>query len=137
MPRVVLDAFPLLVYFHRQDGWAIVEELLDEAVEQGYNHLISSINLGEIYYTLLRDFGDSVAEDTLLRILDGPIDVVVPDLDTTLLAARFKAGGGISYADCFAGALSSRSNVPVLTGDREFARLETYGVRIHWISKLS
>ena len=78
-----------------------------------------------------------MAEDTLLRILDGPIDVVVPDLDTTLLAARFKAGGGISYADCFAGALASRSNLPVLTGDPEFSRLESYGVQVQWILKYS
>jgi predicted nucleic acid-binding protein len=34
-------------------------------------------------------------------------------------AARLKAGGGISYADCFAIATAQRYQAPLFTGDPE------------------
>ena len=52
--------------------------------------------------------------------------------DLTKTAARFKVGGGISYADCFAAALSKSKNAPLVTGDREFEQLENE-IEIIWV----
>ena len=132
---MVLDANPLLVFFHKQPSWQFVERLLQNAVESDTMHLLSSINLGEIYYTLLRDYGASTAEDGLRRIKEGPIEIVIPSIEQTLVAGKFKAAGGISYADCFAGALALERDLPVLTGDEEFKRLIPFGVKVEWLPK--
>ncbi len=130
---MVLDANPILIFFYKQPSWQHVERVLEIANKQGIPHLLSSINLGEIYYSLLRDHGLNAAMDGLRRIEEGPIEIVVPSVEQTLIAAKFKAGGGISYADCFAGALALERELPVLTGDPEFKNLERYGVKVEWL----
>jgi len=45
-----------------------------------------------------------------------------PDSELVLAAARIKAGGGISYADCFVIATAQRREAPLLTGDPEIIR---------------
>jgi predicted nucleic acid-binding protein len=131
--QLVLDAYPLLVLFLKQRGWEIVDSLLEQAVDEGYTHLISSINVGEILYTLGRDYGEKAAHEKLDRIKHGPIEIIDPSLETVVLAAKMKAAGGISYADCFAGALALERDLVVLTGDKEFERLVSFGVRIQWL----
>jgi predicted nucleic acid-binding protein len=130
---LVLDAQPLSILFHEQPGWEFVNNLLEHAIESGETHLLSSINLGEVFYSILRDYGEGKAQEALARIEQGPIDIVIPSVEQTLVAAKFKAGGGIAYADCFAGALALERNLPVLTGDREFERLIPFGVIIKWL----
>ncbi|MBP9665121.1 MAG: PIN domain-containing protein [Pyrinomonadaceae bacterium] len=48
------------------------------------------------------------------------------------MAAGYKAGGGISYADCFAAALAKQTNATLITGDREFKKLESE-ITIEWL----
>lgn len=131
--RFVFDAFPLLVFFERQIGWEIVEAILEIPVTTGERHLMSTINFGEVYYTLLRDFGRAAAETAYHRITEGSIELVSPSIDQTIQAAIFKAPGGLSYADCYAAALAVQENLPVLTGDREFEQVERNGVKIEWL----
>jgi len=45
------------------------------------------------------------------------------DPDMVIAAARIKAGGGISYADCFAVATAQRHGAPLLTGAPEIVAL--------------
>ncbi|MEW6457176.1 MAG: PIN domain-containing protein [Acidobacteriota bacterium] len=47
-------------------------------------------------------------------------------------AARFKAAKKISYADCFAAALTKLHKGELITGDREFKALED-DIKISWI----
>lgn len=47
-----------------------------------------------------------------------------PDADLVLGAAEIKAGGRISYADCFAVATAERHQAPLLTGDPEILALD-------------
>jgi predicted nucleic acid-binding protein len=115
--QLVLDAYPLLVLFLKQRGWEIVDSLLEQAVDEGYTHLISSINVGEILYTLGRDYGEKAAHEKLDRIKHGPIEIIDPSLETVVLAA----------------ALALERDLVVLTGDKEFERLVSFGVRIQWL----
>jgi predicted nucleic acid-binding protein len=130
---LVLDAQPLSILFHEQPGWEFVDSLLENAVRQGTVHLLSAINLGEVYYSIIRDYGEEKASEVLRRIEQGPIEIILPSYVQTLVAAKFKSKGGISYADCFAGALALERDLPVLTGDPEFKRLISFGVRIEWL----
>src|SRR5205814_242785 len=93
---LVLDANPLLIFFYRQRGWEYIREVLDTTLHTGQKHLLSSINLGEVYYTLRRDHRSERADETLKRIYEGPIEIAIPSLEQTLQAAIFKSKGGIS-----------------------------------------
>ena len=54
------------------------------------------------------------------------------NIELTRIAARFKAKGGISYADCFAAALAKQHKATLLTGDPEFKQLEDE-ISISWL----
>lgn len=130
---VILDSYALLSLFLTQPGWETVRDYLDRAADSGYSHLLSGINFGEVYYTVLRRRGEQAAEDVRAKIAQLPIEVLMPSFEDMLLAARLKAGGGLSYADCFAAALAIKQGYPVLTGDREFANVAHHGVQIEWL----
>jgi predicted nucleic acid-binding protein len=130
---LVLDAFPLLVIFSRQRNWEVSKEYLDVPLKTGIPHLISSINFGEVLYILRRDHGSEAAEIAKNRILEGPIEIVIPSLEQTYNAAQLKSFGGASYADCYAAALAIERNLAVLTGDKEFENLEQHGVKVEWL----
>ncbi len=130
---LVLDAFPLLDFFLKKPGWERVGEILDDAIRNDVRHLLSAINFGEVRYTILRDAGEEQASITTKRILQGPIDIILPTFEHVMQASTFKSAGGISYADCFAAALALERDLPVLTGDKEFERLIPFGVKIEWL----
>jgi predicted nucleic acid-binding protein len=108
--------------------------LLDSA-ESGTNRLLlSSINLGEIYYNCWKEWDELRADATLILLRKHPIQVIHPTEDAVLKAARMKARYAISYADAFAAVLAVEFGGAVLTGDRDFLPLATDGVlNVDWI----
>ena len=130
---LVFDASPILVLYRKQNGWERVLDILGEATDNGFTHYISLVNLGEVYYMLLRDHGSEAALDGLERSRTFPIQVIRPTYDQMLQAGIFKAQGGISYADCYAAALAVERSVPILTGDPEFSIVESNGVKVEWL----
>ncbi|HEX5316472.1 MAG TPA: type II toxin-antitoxin system VapC family toxin [Candidatus Kapabacteria bacterium] len=130
---LAFDAFPLLVLFLKQTGWERVREVLRAASLNGFSHVMSLINVGEVYYTLLRDHGESLAEEVLSQLSTFPIEIIVPSYHQMIRAGHFKASGGLSYADCYAAALAVDRDIPVLTGDPEFSVVEQKGVKIEWL----
>ncbi len=132
MPQV-LDSFALVVLFLQQKGWEIVSQHLNDAADGQYTHLMSSINFGEVYYSIIRTEGEQYAEAALKAIAEMPIEIIDPTREQVLAAARLKSKGNISYADCFAAALALEGGLPVLTGDREFEKAEQQGVLVEWL----
>ena len=126
----ILDSFSLLTLFLNQPGAEIVRAHLARAADGGYRHLLSGINYGEVFYTMIRRKGERAAEKIRTNIADLPIDIVMPSFELMVSASRLKAGGGLSYADCFAAALAHERSIPVLTGDPEFKRLEPLGIKV-------
>jgi ribonuclease VapC len=135
MQNFVFDSLPLLTFFRKQNGWELISRMLSDAKISGQRHVMSAINWGEVYYTVLRDEGREIAAMVNDRISRSAIEIIVPSMEQVVRAAEFKAGGGISYADCFAAALAVERNIPVLTGDPEFQNLEKHGVKIEWLPK--
>ncbi|MCR4419204.1 MAG: type II toxin-antitoxin system VapC family toxin [Clostridia bacterium] len=128
----VLDAYSLLAFLEAEEGGEKVKELLETP---GFRFYVSAVNLGEVYYILLRERGKEAAEsvvDELRRA--GSITVVDVTWERARAAAELKAPGGISYADCFAAALAAEKGAALVTGDREFRRVADR-VRILWINR--
>jgi predicted nucleic acid-binding protein len=85
--------------------------------------VMSSINLGEVYYALVKSHGPAVADDRTAAVRRA-IRVEDPDWPLVAAAARLQAGGGISYADAFCVATAERHRAPLYTGDPEILALD-------------
>lgn len=132
MTPTVLDAHALMAYLEEEPGARRVTDLFVEALECGVSLLMTSVNVGEVLYIALREYGPERFEQAEAAIADLPIDIVSADLPLARQAARFKAAGGLSYADCFAAALAKLREGRVVTGDPEFQTVEDE-IEILWI----
>ena len=129
----LLDSFALLVYLNKEKGFQKVREILSMAQAAGQEVLMNEINVGEVYYILARKQGREEAEfflDTILASL--PITPVANTFEDIIDAARIKAEYPISFADCFAAALSKKRNAMLVTGEPEFKKIENL-VAIDWL----
>jgi len=118
------------------DAWAVIAAARAEPaatrvrteIQKG-DAGISWINLGEVSYTLSREFGLSHAE----QVVDAArreLNCEEPDAELVLAAARIKAAERLSYADAFAVATAERQNAPLLSGDPEIVALARQGLRV-------
>jgi ribonuclease VapC len=128
----VLDTHGLLVFLEREPGFEKVKSLFVAALEEDNNLLMTSVNFGEVYYIVLREFGEKKVNEVEKIIQTLPIEIVDVDMQLAREAARFKAVKKISYADCFAAALAKLHEGEVVTGDKEFKVLEGE-VKISWV----
>jgi predicted nucleic acid-binding protein len=135
MATMVLDAHALMVLFNDEPGADEVERILLKAEGGSPKLLMSVVNWGEIYYSILRGASQEMAETKAHEIAGMQIELVPVDADDLELvrqAAAFKATRKMSYADCFAAALAKIKNAELVTGDREFKQLAR-DVKIHWL----
>ncbi len=132
MTDYVLDSFALTAYVQGEAGSARVKELFDEADAGASRLLMTTVNLGETLYIIHRRQGSNGMVQVLNLVADLPVEMVDADLPLTVTAARIKAVTPIAYGDCFAAALALDHDATVLTGDREFERLDRF-VSIEWL----
>lgn len=130
----VLDAYAVLALLEDEPGAAIVTDILQSETAELQ---ISSINLGEVYYILLRRRGEHVAEEVLQNtLLEEALTLQEASWSRVKEAARIKARGGLSYADCFALALAQERGAPLLTGDPEMRAVAAQlGVQVIWLGE--
>jgi predicted nucleic acid-binding protein len=129
----VLDSWGVVAFFEDQQPAAEkMEEILAEAHETGVTLLITTVNLGEAWYSLARAYSEKQADQALAQLLQMGVEVVPADWELTYQAAHFKVRGNISYADCFAVALAKARKAEVVTGDKEFKQVEG-DVKMLWV----
>jgi predicted nucleic acid-binding protein len=129
---IVLDAHALLTYFKREPGFATVRDYLQKALEDSESLLMTAVNIGEVLYIVMRGYGRERMLEIERHVYSLPIRVFGVDMELARIAAEFKAGRSISYADCFAAALAKQSNASLLTGDPEFKAVE-HEVAVQWL----
>jgi ribonuclease VapC len=136
MATMVLDAHALMVLFNDEPGADEVEKILIKAEGGTPRLLMSVVNWGEIYYSILRGASQEIADAKAHEIAGMRIELVPVEADDLQLvreAARFKATRKMSYADCFAAALAKINNAELVTGDREFKGVEGDLRKIRWL----
>lgn len=122
--KIVLDAWAVAALFNGEPAGRRVRQTLkrDEC-------WISSINLGEAYYTSLRERGGE-RTSALIEDLRQVVRLDHPDWPLVRDAAAIKARGGLSYADAFCVATARRHDAPLYTGDDEILKLQDTGVKV-------
>ena len=129
---IVLDSWAIMAYLEDEPSGEKIADTIADAKEDGRLLLMSVINIGEVWYSLARRRSTADADQALRWIGEIGIEFVDADIELTRIAARFKARGGISYADCFAAALAKQQKATLVTGDREFEQLKN-DIAISWL----
>jgi predicted nucleic acid-binding protein len=136
MATMVLDAHALMVLFNDEPGAQEVEKILIRAESGNPRLLMSIVNWGEIYYSIMRGASQEMADAKSHEIAGMRIELVpvdAGDLELARQAAVFKATKKMSYADCFAAALAKISDAELVTGDRDFKAVENELMKIRWL----
>jgi predicted nucleic acid-binding protein len=129
----VLDSWAILEWMSgRQPATNLVGKLLVEA-EAGQTRLfMSAINVGEVYYFLMKQHRQDLAESWRESSGTLPVTIEVPAADDIWNAATLKGRFAIAYADAFAAALAQKYNYALVTGDPELQQVDH--LKLDWIS---
>lgn len=120
----VLDASALYRYLSDGDGADIVARVLKEAAATDTAVMMSVINWGEVYYTLVKHIGLNKTDRLMTEVLGKiPISLVGVAPEDAVRAARLKAQYNLPYADAFAAALTGPQHVLVTADVEHFERV--------------
>lgn len=126
MREYVLDANAAIRYFMPEPndvGAEKIESLIENAKSGRSRIWMSAVNLGEVFYILLRRLRD---DDALkyIHTLQRAVLIHEPDTNHTISVARLKYGYKLGYADAFAAALAIEHNATLVSADPAFEKLE-------------
>ncbi len=136
MPRkakaLVLDSWSVIAYLEDEPAAQQIADLISSAHEEGVPVYMTVVNVGEVWYIIARGISEEEANKSIKQLHDLRIQFVDVDWEITQEAARIKSQHKMSYADCFAAALSLAKKADLVTGDKEFEPLESQ-IRIQWV----
>jgi predicted nucleic acid-binding protein len=128
----VLDSWALICYLEQEPGFEKMIELFEKAVEASKPLFMCVVNWGEVYYQVVRRYGEQKAQEIEKLIETLPITIIEADKNLTREAARTKATKRMAYADCFAVALARLKKAELYTGDSEFKVVEK-DIKVVWL----
>ncbi|MDR1564859.1 MAG: type II toxin-antitoxin system VapC family toxin [Oscillospiraceae bacterium] len=132
----VLDACALIALLEKEDGANVVLKLYNEAKTNRIKLMMSKLNLLEVYYGTLRDYGLDQAHKLIESISKSPIQIVSDFSDEVFVeAGRLKASYKISLADSIALAEAAVRQALLVTCDHhEFDIIEqNEPIKFLWI----
>ena|ERR1700690_2439599 len=135
MPRkpkaLVLDTWAVIAYLEDEPSGQKIADLIAGAHEEGIPVYMCVVNAGEVWYIIAREISEEEANNSLKELRDLRIQFENADWEITQEAARFKSKNKMSYADCFAAALTKLKKADLVTGDGEFKAIEDQ-IKIQW-----
>jgi len=131
---IVLDSWAIMAYLEDEPGGDIVSDAIADAHEEDIPLLMSVLNVGEVWYVIARETATADAETAVAQRRQLGIEFIAADWHLAKEAARYKAKHKMSYADCFAAALTKQKDAVLLTGDPQFHQIERE-IRITWLRK--
>ena len=124
----VLDANALYRFLTGGPGADTVNRLFKDARDAEQPLRMSVINWGEVYYTIAKAEGFAETARIMNRVKLLPLAILDADEAVTTKAAKFKAGHGLPYADCFAAATAGGDEILVTSDAKDFKKIA--GLRI-------
>ena len=121
---LVLDSWAIMAYLEDEPAAERVAELISDAHDDDVPLLMSVVNAGELWYIIARRTNPVEADRAIRLLQEIGIKFVEVDWALSKIAAGFKVKGNISFADCFAAALTKHNKAALVTGDQEFKQLE-------------
>ncbi|WP_406678044.1 type II toxin-antitoxin system VapC family toxin [Moorella sp. ACPs] len=117
----IFDAYAVLCWMQEEPGSSYIEHLLEQAEKEVIKIQISAINIGEIFYRLVKSGHSKEAASFLMDVKKKIFPWrVIPASNTRIWeAAKLKGEYRISYADAFALALARETGGAIVTRDPE------------------
>lgn len=117
----IFDAYAVLCWMQEEPGSSYIDHLMEEAEKGAVKIHISAINVGEVFYRLIKSGNGKDAAAFLLDVKKKAFPWrVVPATNTRIWeAAKLKGQYRISYADAFALALANETGGEIVTRDPE------------------
>jgi len=128
----VLDSYALMSFLQDEPSADVVENLLIDATEGKIHLAICVVNLGEVWYSTRRAISLEAADRYVTQVQAMALELVDANWELSRQAAVYKSMGGMSYVDCFAAALAKLRNAELVTGNREFKKVEK-DIKISWL----
>jgi predicted nucleic acid-binding protein len=132
MKTYVFDASALFAFLWNKPGASKVNELLKEAMRGRAQVLMSAVNYGEVYGTILREYGPEQALTAMHAVSPLPIEVMDATPQRAFKAADEKAKHKLYYVDSFAAALAIEHKATLVTSDSDFRKLG-HGFPLVWL----
>lgn len=128
MKTYVFDASALFIFLENKHGAAKLGDLLRDAMRERAEILMSSLNCGEVYGKILREYGPERAAATISAIYPLPIRMVEVTQQRAFRAAEIKARYKLYYVDSFAAALAMENKATLVTRDSDFRKIRSLPV---------
>ena len=134
--RYILDACALLAAYKQEDGFSVVADLYEDAVNGDTMLSMNMINLFEVYYGLIYEFGIEFANERLREVTESIVEITDLTIPKLIEAGRLKTTYQISLADAIAIAEAIISKGTLITADHhEMDRVEQseQNIQFLWI----
>jgi predicted nucleic acid-binding protein len=128
----VFDSWALPAFLEDKPAARSVEKLIDQTRDADTALMVTTVNLGEVWYSMARARSAADADLAVEQIGRLEFEFVPADWELSFNAALLKSKGKVAYADCFAAVLAKLRKAAVVTGDLEFKQFEGQ-VKIHWL----
>ena len=130
---LVMDSHALLCFLEGEHGADFVGNALAMAEQKEVALVMTIVNWGEVYYSLLRTKGERRAQEATFVLDQLPLDIVNMDMSLIQRAGRFREKYHLPNGPSFAASLADSRSCPVLTGDELFRKIESE-VTILWLT---
>jgi predicted nucleic acid-binding protein len=123
----------MMAFLEDEPAGEAVGNIIADAHDHGIPLMMTTVNAGEVWYILAHEISEIAADQSIKDMLELGIQFYNADWKLANQAARFKAAKKMSFADCFAAALTVQQKGSVLvTGDKEYKILENE-IKIRWL----
>ena len=113
-----------LKYFF--DSYAIIEIVKENPKYRNYENeeiILSLFNLAEIYWSVLKDFGEDKADEIFSKFRGNVIEIDDETLKESIKFRKEYKKQDLSYTDCIGYIYAKRNGLKFLTGDSKFENL--------------
>jgi predicted nucleic acid-binding protein len=129
---LVLDTWAVIAYLEDEPSGKQIADLIASAHDERIPISMCVVNAGEVWYIIARELSEEEANNSIKELRDMRIQFEDVNWELTQEAARFKSKNKMSYADCYAAALSKVRKADLVTGDGEFKAVEDQ-IKIRWV----
>lgn len=110
------------------DTYAILEIIIGNPMYERFSSNVqfytTKLNLMELYYSLLSQFGIEVAEKYFEKFNENCITFDDSDIKEAVMFRHQNKKFNLSYIDCLGYIIALKRNLIFLTGDKQFEKLQ-------------
>ena len=122
MNRYVLDSWAFLAWLQNEPSAASqVQSLIEQGERDECKLFASIINIGEVFYLLVKRLGEEKAMEFRNTVFKMPVKIVSATDEEVWQAVNFKKVFPISYADAFAASAALTEDAAIVTGTVSFS----------------